>query len=176
MLMDYLPQIIKDTKEIESLMSAEEPDIERLWLDIEDTFKDQYFMEATQEGLRHYEKMLSIIPKLTDDIETRRLRLLARYNETLPYTQITVDNHIKTLCGDGNYSFKVVFYEYAAIVRIELVSKRMFNEVRDYLRRVLPANLLLDIDLIYNQHLTFEKITHREMNKYRHIDLREEVI
>lgn len=176
MLLDYLPQFMQDMKEIKVLLSAEDMDIEALKVDVENVFKDQYFLESTENGLKHYEEMLGIVPKLTDSIETRRFRLLARFNEQLPYTEITIKRQLEILCGKDGCSFEVIFNEYRVIVKIALISKVMFDEAKKLLERVLPANLILDLDLMYNQHLTLEKLTHKEMNKFKHIDLREEVV
>lgn len=176
MLIDYLPEFMQDMKEIKVLLSAEDTDVEVLKIDIEDIFKDQYFLEATETGLKHYEDMLNIVPKLTDTFETRRFRLLSKFSESLPYTEITVKKQLETLCGKDEFSFKVVFDSYRVIVRVALTSKAMFDEVKMLLERVLPANLILDLDLMYNQHLTLEKLTHMDMEKYRHIDLKDEVV
>ena len=84
MLIDYLPEFMQDMKEIKVLLSAEDTDVEALKIDIEDIFKDQYFLEATETGLKHYEDMLNIVPKITDTFETRRFRLLSKFSESLP--------------------------------------------------------------------------------------------
>ena len=167
---------MQDMKEIKVLLSAEDSDVETFWTDIEDVFRDQYFLEAAETGLQHYEKMLGIVPKATDDMETRKFRIFAKFNERLPYTEITVNKQLEILCGVGNYTMEVIFERYAVIVRIALVSKRKFEEVKEMLRNILPANLLLDIDLLYNQHMTFEDMTHGKMSEYKHIELREEEV
>lgn len=178
MLLSYLPEFMQDMKEIKVLLNAEEGDVEVLKLDIEDVFKDQYFLEATENGLRHYEEMLGIVPKLTDSIEARRFRLLARFNEGLPYTEITLNRQLTTLCGEEGYSLEVIFSQYRVICRVALASKAMFNEVKELLNRMLPANLIRDLDLMYNQHLTIKEkgLKHMDLRKTIHIDIRNEVI
>lgn len=176
MLLNYLPDFMQDMKEVKILLSAEDTDLEALKIDVENVFKDQYFLEATENGLKHYEEMFGIVPKLTDTLETRRFRLLARFNESLPYTEISINKQLETLCGKDGYSIEVVFEEYRVIAKVSLTRKALFDEVKKLLDKVLPANLILDLSLMYNQHLTLKKLTHKQMNAYRHIDLREEVI
>lgn len=178
MLIDYLPEFMRDKKEIQVLLSAEEGDIEEYKIKTEDVFKDQYFLEATEAGLMHYEKMLGITPKLTDSTDARRFRLLTKFNESLPYTEITINKQLATLCGENGYSFQVIFGEYTVICKVALESKAMFNEVKELLERMLPANLIIDLDLMYNQHLTIKEKghTHNSLKDIRHFDIREEVI
>lgn len=176
MLIDYLPEFMQELKEIEVLLNAENEDIVAYKKSIEEVFKNQYFLEAEGEWLKHFEDMLGIVPKLTDSLETRRFRIFARFNESLPYTEITLNRQLETLCGKGGYKMTLVYSEYKLVVKIALISKGMFDEVNKMLRKIAPANLIVDLTLLYNQHLHFEGMTHEEMEKYRHIDLREEVV
>lgn len=176
MLIDYLPEFMQELKEIKVLLATEESYIDEYKIDVERVFNDQYFLQAEDEGLKHFEKMLGIVPKLTDSLETRRFRIYTRFNESLPYTEITLNRQLEALCGKGGYKMTLVYNEYKIIVKIALISKGMLDEVDKMLRKVVPANLIIDLALLYNQHLHFEGMTHEEMEKYRHIDLREEVV
>jgi len=44
------------------------------------------------------------------------------------------------------------------------------------LQRVIPANMIIDLRLIYNQHLTLKQFTHAHLQTYTHNQLRNEVI
>ena len=44
------------------------------------------------------------------------------------------------------------------------------------LNRVVPANMVIDLDLLYNQHSDFDGLTHEELSVYTHQQLRDEVI
>ena len=52
----------------------------------------------------------------------------------------------------------------------------MFDEVDKLVRRMAPANLIITVELRYNQHLTLAKFTHAQLSQYTHKELREEVI
>ena len=48
--------------------------------------------------------------------------------------------------------------------------------VKEMLEEVIPANMEIDLSLLYNQHETLAKFTHKELAKYTHRQIREEVL
>ena len=76
---------------------------------------------------------------------------------------------------DG-YSLKVIHGEYRIIVRVNLINKKNFSMVKEMLEEVIPANMEIDLSLLYNQHETLAKFTHKELAKYTHRQIREEVL
>ena len=86
-LLGYLPDVLKDTKEMQAIMAAEMPEIQALWQACEDVLNDQFIVEATENGVARREKMLGISPFATDTLDDRKFRILSRYNEQLPYTR-----------------------------------------------------------------------------------------
>jgi len=43
---------------------------------------------------------------------------------------------------------------FTLIVKVELVAKQNLDTVGELLERVLPLNMVIDLDLMYNQHKT----------------------
>lgn len=60
--------------------------------------------------------------------------------------------------------------------RVNLINKKKFSMVKEMLEEVIPANMEIDLSLLYNQHTTLAKFTHRELSKYTHKQIREEVL
>jgi hypothetical protein len=52
----------------------------------------------------------------------------------------------------------------------------MADEVGAMLERMVPLNMNIDLDLMYNQHLTVGKFTHEFLSKYTQKGIREEVL
>lgn len=167
---------MSDIREMKEIVNSEDDEIIFAKDEVSNIFSDQYIAEATQNGTSHYEKMLGIIPKLTDSLDTRRFRILSRYNETLPYTLPKLKTALDTLCGKDGYSMEVFYSEFYIKVMVELTVKGMFEEVRKLLERMVPMNMVLDLGLLYNQHNTFRPLTHNKMAEINHLSLREEPI
>lgn len=175
-LIDYIPQVLKDVREYKNVMEVEQPEIINLWNELENALKDNFINDATQNGVLRLEKILKIVPKASDTLDIRKFRILARFNEQLPYTFRTLQERLTTLCGKDGYTLELKNDIYTLKVRIELIVKGQYDAVDNLLRRITPANLIIDLDLRYNQHLTLAKFTHAQLAAYTHKQLKEEVI
>lgn len=175
-LIDYIPQVLKDVREYKNVMEVEQPEIVNLWSELENALKDNFINDATQNGVLRLEKILKIVPKASDTLDIRKFRILARFNEQLPYTFRTLQERLTTLCGKYGYTLELKNDIYTLKVRIELIVKGQYDAVDNLLRRITPANLIIDLDLRYNQHLTLAKFTHAQLAAYTHKQLKEEVI
>lgn len=58
-------------------------------------------------------------------------------------------------------------------VKIELTVKGQFDAVVVMLERITPQNMVLDIELRYNQHSKLAQYTHAQLAVYSHEQLRE---
>lgn len=172
----YYPLIVRNIREFKRIAETENLEIEQLWGSIQDIFSDQFILSATVQGVRRFEKILDIVPKGTEDLDTRRFRILARINEQLPYTYERLREQLSILCGEKGYTIELKNNEYTLIVRIEISAKKKFDEVWAMLKRVVPANLVLDVSLIYNQNSTVGRLTHGQLRVYTHDGVRNEEI
>lgn len=175
-LIDYIPQVLTDVREFKALMEAEQPEIIDLWTALENALKDNFVDDATENGVLRLEKILKIVPKATDNFMDRKFRILARFNEQLPYTLRALQERLTTLCGSDGYTLELLNNTYTLKVRIELVVKGQYDAVDNLLRRITPANLVIDLDLRYNQNATLKNFTHAQLAAYTHFQLRNEVI
>lgn len=173
-LIDYLPPFIRNVKECESIMNdGEQPEIDFAWKEIENVLKDQFISDATENGVKRWEKILGIVPKGTVTLGERRFSILSKINETLPFTITTLKEQLKSLCGENNYS--VVVDGYSLIVRVALEAKNNLADVDALLKRIVPANMVIDLSIKYNTHGNLEVHTHEELHAYTHEQLRNEV-
>lgn len=162
-LIDYLPEQVSEIHEFKVIMNAEQSEIERLWDKVDEGLSNQFLATATEYGIERWERMLKLSKKDTDSIEDRRLRILAKVNEQLPFTKITLEDSLKALCGENGYKLVISYGEYRVNVQVALTAKTMLDEVDKLLRRVLPANLLVTVVLLYNQWAKLETKTWEEL-------------
>lgn len=172
----YLPQIFKQVEEIQAIAYVETPILEKLWQAIEDILNDQFIVTATDSGLSRQEKMLKLNVPATDTIETRRFRLLSRYQEQAPYTNKVLKQLLDSLLGEGKYYYERNVAEKWLTVKLELTVKGQFEAVDLMLERITPQNMILTVELRYNQYSKLAQYTHAQLAAFTHHQLREDVI
>ena len=173
---EYYPNVLHDIEEYMEIAKTENPELEIAWQSVIDLADDQFIETATERGVARREKILKITPFADDDLESRRFRVLARENDKLPYTYRVLVNRLDQLCGKDGYVMTRNLGNYTLNIKIELTKKRMFDEVDKLVKKMAPSNLIITVELRYNQHLTLAKFTHAQLSQYTHKELREEVI
>ncbi len=175
-ILNYLPEFLWEFREFKELAAAENPELLSLWGILEDVLKDQFVGDSTENGIKRWETILKVFPKGSDTLDVRKFRILARLNEKLPYTKRTLERQLAVLCGEEGYSVNLKNDKYTLVVRVELTAKEKFNEVNSLLRRIVPANLLIDLSLLYNTHAILSRFTNGQLAAYTHEQLRSEVL
>mgnify|MGYP005756624091 FL=1 len=172
----YQPLIIKNYREFKEIAEIENTILTDCWSSSNNVFLDQFIETLTDNGCKRWEKILNIQPKGTDTLEVRRFRIKSRINEDLPYTYKALVNVLNSLCGEGQYTINLYNNEYILKILIELTAKKLFDEVESTVKRMIPANMILEVSLRYNQYLHFKKYTYGQLSVYTNKQLREEVL
>jgi Uncharacterized protein conserved in bacteria (DUF2313). len=174
-LIDYLPPVIKNVREYIAVFdTAEQPEFELMWDNVDTAFLNQFIMESTLYGIQRWERILNIIPRAADTLETRKFRILTMLNASLPYTIRMLEEMLTNLCGKDGFSLELLNEIYTLIVKVDLIAEQNFNAVVDLLHRVVPANIVINVFLKYNSHLVLSEFTHEELARYTHSELRTE--
>lgn len=141
-LFSYLPPVLQNVLEFRYLTLAEQPELDRL-LDIyEEVLDAQFVLTAGEKAIKRYEEIFSVSSSVTDTLEERRLRVLAKMLERLPYTIRRLREMLAALCGDNGYQIELNHGKYEIVIRLIEQSASVAESVRDMLIRVIPANLL----------------------------------
>lgn len=173
-LIDYLPPVLAKVKDYQALMQTEQEEIERFWNQAERDLENQFIDGTDETGIARYELMLDIQPKATDDLALRQFRVLSRYNEQLPYTYRKMLEQLKSLCGENGV--KAMLNGLTLEIKVELTAKEKVNEVRELLERMLPANVLVTVSLLYNQWRGVKQLTWEQAKIKTWGQLRNEVL
>ena len=166
-----LPCFLQVIAEYKEICAAEDVELDQLNRSKDQILANSLVTEADEEGIARYEKMYGIAPK-DDILEDRRFRILAYLSSDLPYTRWSLLRKLESACGQGNVSVTVIPNEYKLVVRVALAAASQYNTVYEVIQKMLPCNMILDYDLIYNQHILFEGFTHAQMAEYTHHALR----
>lgn len=176
-LIEYLPHIIRDVRQYKAIMNdAEQPEMVDMWQAVDDALNDQFIVDATENGVSRWEKILGIVPQATLTLDERKFTILTRINEQLPFTIRTLEKSLKSLCGANGYVVQLQANECILIVKVALVAKQNFNDVQRLLERIVPANMVINLSVIYNTHEVLSAFTHQWLHKYTHHDLRNKVL
>ena len=172
-ILDYLPDIIKDVTEYQDITNAENPTINTLLENHRKTFNNQFINTLDEQGCARWEKMLDITPKGTATIEDRRLAILARINASLPYTYRQLENFLRNICDD-DYTMTLDNANYTLTVLLNLSRQNQFDEVSNLLAKVIPANLICNVGLKYNQYKIIKPYRYRLLVNYTCHEIRVE--
>lgn len=175
-LKGYLPEVLKDVQEMRAIMETETPEVQALWQACEDCMNDQFITEATENGVARREKMLKIIPPATDTLNDRKLRLLSRYNENIPYTRKMLIGMLDSLCGPDGYILQILTSAFTVNVKVELTVKKQEEIIRDTLERILPYNMVFTVELIYNTWAKVKPYTWGQLKPLTWKKIKEEVL
>lgn len=149
-LTGYLPDPLTDVREMRAIMEAETPTVRAIWQACEDCMNDQFITEATENGIARREEMLHITPQATDTLEDRRLRVLSRYNENIPYTRRSLAGILESLCGPNGYELHITTATFTVVAKVALAAKKQETIIAETLERILPYNMVFSVELLYN--------------------------
>ena len=160
---------MREYKEIREIMQTEDCEFEAVQRDVMRCLDDSFAAHACGEGLRRWEKLYGIVPKAGDCESERRFAVLARLSESLPYTVNALNRALSVLCSDG---YSLCMEGYTVTVRMSLQVQDALASVEQLLRRYVPANMVIDLDLVYNRHSLFSQYKYSQLCSYTHRDLR----
>lgn len=175
-ILNYLPCFLKEFREIRQLADAENPELLLLWETLRDVLNDQFVKDSTENGIKSWEKILKITPKGSESLDDRKFRVLTRLNEKLPFTYTGLERQLLSLCGEEGYLLRLMNNEYTLIVKVALKAKSNFEDIKKLLQRIVPANMLIDLSLLYNTHWFLEGYTYVSLSEYTHEQLKSEVL
>lgn len=178
-LIEYLPEAFKTVEENEAILTmAEQPEMVDSWGALDNAMNNQFILDATEYGISRLEKIMKIIPKANHSLDDRKFTVLARNNEQPPFTMRILVRQLETLCGEGEYSVSRDVDKKILKVRIALTSENKFNDVADLLERIVPADMIIDLDLMYITHFEvwFNKLKHENLASYTHKQIRKKEV
>jgi hypothetical protein len=133
-------------------------------------------LTSRESGIARREELLGLIPKTTDTLEDRRLRVHLRWYNRESYTERSLKEKLNAAIGESNYTMAVDIEGKEVRVLIELNRKSMYQTIRQLLDDIVPLDYLIDVGLRYNTYQKVSKLTYGEMAKRTFLQLREEAI
>lgn len=162
-LASYLPQVIRDAAEFQAICTAENPELTQVFDCLENVKADQFVLDATVNGVRRWEKIIEIAP-IADTLDERKAEILQRMNEQIPYTYRMFDNVLTVMLGADGYNLELQANDY--ILKIHLYTSSKAKKVSSLARRIVPANLMLNLSVEFTDKLNiYAGIVHGTIGK-----------
>lgn len=143
----YLPDFMKSYQEPVVALEAENPEFHIVWSAADRVFRNRFIATADEYGVSRFEKLLQIYPDSRDDLETRRIRVLNRWFNAIPYTIRTLLIKIRELLGN-DYSFSIhkeFETKYNLIVSVFSLKTQINEELKYLLAVTVPMNMVINI-------------------------------
>ena len=140
-LLSYLPPFLQEYRELKEILNAEEPEIDKLIQEIQQIKDNQFILSCNEQGIAKFESILKIVPNPDDNLEGRISRVIARWNDGIPYTYKGLIEKLDILCGVGNYTLNANFDEYELEIIVHLPLSGQSEELEYLLSYMIPANI-----------------------------------
>lgn len=134
---------MQEYKEMQEIMGTEQQFLEPLEVTMRELLDNNFILTANERGIRKYEKLLNIKPVPEDTLETRRMKVLSRWNNFVPYTWRVLIKRMDFVCGN-HYKLLPDFHHYQLGIRVWLEGCGQADALDHLLRCMMPANILLD--------------------------------
>lgn len=102
-------------------------------------------LKSRESGIARREKILGIIPKTTDTLEERRLRVHLRWYNQEMYTEKSLQEKLDGALGAGNYEFTIYLEEKLIELKVSAGSETAYSSVKQLLEEVVPLDYLISV-------------------------------
>lgn len=140
-LIEYLPPFLAQFEEIKEIMRAEDGQLDDIDRSIQQALNNSFITDCDEYGIKKYETFLSIMPGPEDTLESRKSRVLLRWNEYVPYTYRVLVNRLNAFCGVNNYEITGNLKRYYLHIRTNLNLPGQVAEFEKMCDRIIPMNI-----------------------------------
>lgn len=144
---DYWSPVVAESLEFTVIANAENPEFNYLWEKIYGLVDEYFVRTATEYGVSRMEKVLKLVPLVSDTLEQRKERILWKMNLKLPYTMRFLKNILASMVGEENRQVEHDNDTQVLTIRIKEGTIDMYHLRRD-LEKIVPQNLILELGVM----------------------------
>ncbi|MBR4283822.1 MAG: DUF2313 domain-containing protein [Anaerotignum sp.] len=163
----YLPDTVRELQEFQKLGEIEGVILAEAALAKDAVVNNQWILTAEKSGLLRLARMMGLYG--AEVMETERLReeILFRWNSRSPYTLFHLQDWLDNCLGAGGYTVEVRQEQYLLQLVLELWVKEKKAFLEKHLRKIIPANLMLEVKLNTNTYRKLRVMTHGQMKEMK---------
>ena len=157
-LIDYLPPIMQNFKEIKEITNAEQKEVDLIDGEISKVLDNAFIESCDEYGIKKYEKLVGVTPTAQDTLESRKSRVLIRWNDFIPYSYKVLIRKLNIFCGVNNYDISGDLKNYELFISTHLSIVGQTTELEKMLDKMLPVPIVftlfndLEYELIGHAH------------------------
>lgn len=159
----HLPDTVNELAEFRKLGRIEGRILEEAAAAREELVNNQWILTAKRSGLLRLAKIMGFLGAEILETEALREEILYRWNSRSPYTYFHLQDWLDGCLGAGNYMAELRKEQYFLHLVLELRVKEKRDFLQKHLRKIIPANLVLEVDLNTNTHEDLKVMTHGQM-------------
>ena len=137
----YLPDYYKGIREIDTLSEALCYVLTHVNGEFKQLLYNQFVQLANSDGLTRFEKMLGITTDLSEEMETRRQRILSKMAASTIFTERVLSNTLLEMCDNGEYVITHDYDHFYLDLKVRIGRKGMLDVLYDLLYTMLPAHV-----------------------------------
>jgi hypothetical protein len=138
---EYLEPYLGEIRDIQAIGSAVDPFSENVMAHMEQSYYNQFVSLSDEETLHRYEKLFELIPKPEESLDFRKNRLLAKFALKQPITMNMLLKYLEILDPEAYVELDAA--KYILSVYFKNLMQNALEEQKVFLRRIIPANLML---------------------------------
>jgi len=167
-LISYLPPFLQGYREMQAIMTAENPEFQAVSDEGQVVLDNTFILHCNEKGIARFERMLGIYPLPTDTLESRQSKVLARWNDVVPYTLKSFLSKLISLQGNDNIQITIFNDQYKIQVVTHLEKQGQQDALAYLFRTIIPCNLVVEsiniLDVQTSGNMTFGcGITHADI-------------
>lgn len=151
-LSKYLPDFMKEYREIQGILNSEKNIVEQLWKDFVQGFRNNFINYADKTGIEIFENMMGIKADINKSLEKRREDILIKWNSQPPYTWWFLRRFLDSILGKGKNEPVRDLNKQELRIITHITTIGTISNLYETLRYMIPANMTLIIDNQVNQN------------------------
>lgn len=140
----FFPSCIGNFQEFRRIAETENPEFRKLYAELDRLWKNPLILYADLQGIKRWEKLLSITPPPGASLEERKKNILIKWNNELPYTMQRLLERLETVLGGREY-FSVTrdLAERELFVDVWEQGYWVLRQILETVKEMIPANMIL---------------------------------
>lgn len=136
------------------ITGAENKVLQDAILNLEKIDNNQYITTADSNGLKLFEQMLGISTLPSETLESRRKKILSKWNDQDTYTYAAFLKKLDIICGSGKYRIVDYFKQYMIELHTNLSAYGEMEELERVIDYMIPCNIQMNVsnDLVWEVH------------------------
>lgn len=172
--LEYLPEFLREYREIQAIANTENMVLQDEENNLNSCMSRPWISTSDEKGIKRYETMFNI--ESNGSLDTRREAIKIYLNRNFIYTYKKFDEYLSSICGTDGYKLEVLNSKYTVNIKLALNVASLYDMVSKSARNIIPANMILNVEIMYNEHTDISKYTHKQLSSYTHDNIREKNI